>query len=111
MEGRGSAPPQPSPHSLRVDRSLERKESELPRAFAWASVHAVLSVGKVVCAFCERRCEHEFWPVYAAYGGIFIVLSILWGRKIDKIAPDTFDLIGGLVSLTGVFVIMYWPRA
>jgi small multidrug resistance family-3 protein len=48
--------------------------------------------------------------VYAAYGGIFIVLSILWGWKIDKIAPDRFDLIGGLISLTGVFVIMYWPR-
>jgi len=53
----------------------------------------------------------HFGRVYAAYGGIFIVLSILWGWKIDKIAPDRFDLIGGLISLTGVFVIMYWPRA
>jgi small multidrug resistance family-3 protein len=52
----------------------------------------------------------HFGRVYAAYGGIFIVLSILWGWKIDKIAPDRFDLIGGLISLTGVFVIMYWPR-
>ena len=44
-----------STHSLRADRRLrlERKESELPRAFAWAGVRAVLSVGKVVCAFCE----------------------------------------------------------
>lgn len=53
----------------------------------------------------------HFGRVYAAYGGIFIVLSILWGWKIDKIAPDRFDLIGGLISLAGVFVIMYWPRA
>ena len=52
----------------------------------------------------------HFGRVYAAYGGIFIVLSILWGWKIDKITPDRFDLIGGLISLTGVFVIMYWPR-
>ena len=52
----------------------------------------------------------HFGRVYAAYGGIFIVLSILWGWKIDKIAPDRFDLIEGLISLTGVFVIMYWPR-
>ena len=52
----------------------------------------------------------HFGRVYAAYGGIFIVLSIFWGWKIDKIAPDRFDLIGGLISLTGVFVIMYWPR-
>lgn len=52
----------------------------------------------------------NFGRVYAAYGGIFIVLSILWGWQIDKIAPDRFDLIGGLIALIGVVVIMYWPR-
>lgn len=52
----------------------------------------------------------NFGRVYAAYGGVFIVLSILWGWQVDKIAPDRFDLIGGLVALIGVFVIMYWPR-
>ena len=52
----------------------------------------------------------NFGRVYAAYGGIFIVLSILWGWQIDKIAPDRFDLIGGLIALIGVGVIMYWPR-
>jgi len=43
--------------------------------------------------------------VYAAYGGIFIVLSILWGWKVDRIAPDRFDLTGGLVALIGVAII------
>jgi len=52
----------------------------------------------------------HFGRVYAAYGGVFIVLSILWGWKIDKIAPDRFDIIGGMVALLGVVVIMYWPR-
>lgn len=52
----------------------------------------------------------HFGRVYAAYGGIFIMLSLLWGWQIDKIAPDKFDLIGGLICLAGVFVIMYWPR-
>ncbi len=52
----------------------------------------------------------HFGRVYAAYGGVFVVLSILWGWKIDKIVPDRFDLIGGLIALIGVFVIMYWPR-
>ncbi len=40
----------------------------------------------------------HFGRVYAAYGGVFIVLSILWGWKVDKIAPDELDLnwrIGG----------------
>lgn len=52
----------------------------------------------------------NFGRVYAAYGGVFIALSILWGWGIDKVVPDRFDIIGGLISLVGVMVIMYWPR-
>lgn len=52
----------------------------------------------------------HFGRVYAAYGGIFIVLSLLWGWRVDEIAPDRFDLIGSLIALIGVSVIMYWPR-
>lgn len=51
-----------------------------------------------------------FGRVYAAYGGVFIVLSILWGWKIDGAIPDRFDVLGGAVSLAGVGIIMYWPR-
>ena len=52
----------------------------------------------------------NFGRVYAAYGGVFVVLSILWGWGVDKIVPDKFDIIGGLVCLVGVLIIMYWPR-
>lgn len=52
----------------------------------------------------------NFGKVYAAYGGIFIVISILWGWKIDNITPDKFDLIGGFIALVGVIIIMYAPR-
>lgn len=52
----------------------------------------------------------HFGRVYAAYGGIFIVLSLLWGWQVDNTPPDRFDLIGGAISLAGVLVIMYWPR-
>jgi small multidrug resistance family-3 protein len=52
-----------------------------------------------------------FGRVYAAYGGMFIVLSLLWGWRVDKIAPDRCDLIGGTVALVGVFIIMYAPRS
>ncbi|WPC40435.1 YnfA family protein [Clostridium sp. JS66] len=54
--------------------------------------------------------NNSFGRVYAAYGGIFIVLSILWGWKIDSVIPDKFDLIGGVIALIGVLVIMYYPR-
>jgi small multidrug resistance family-3 protein len=49
----------------------------------------------------------HFGRVYAAYGGIFIVLSILWGWKIDGVSSDTYDVIGGFIALLGVFVMMY----
>jgi len=52
----------------------------------------------------------NFGRVYAAYGGVFVALSILWGWRVDKIRPDKFDIIGGLVALVGVAIIMYAPR-
>jgi len=53
----------------------------------------------------------HFGRVYAAYGGVFVIMSILWGWKIDKTNPDRYDIIGGIVCLIGVFIIMYWPRS
>jgi len=53
----------------------------------------------------------HFGRVYAAYGGVFVALSIAWGWLIDKKPPDAFDLIGGAICLVGVGVIMYWPRS
>jgi small multidrug resistance family-3 protein len=52
----------------------------------------------------------SFGRVYAAYGGVFVALSLLWGWRVDGVVPDRFDLIGGAVALAGVFIIMYWPR-
>ena len=52
----------------------------------------------------------NFGRVYAAYGGVFIALSLLWGWAVDGIMPDHFDLIGGLIALVGVGIIMYAPR-
>jgi len=53
----------------------------------------------------------SFGRVYAAYGGVFIALSLLWGWWVDGIRPDRADVIGGLIALTGVAVVMYWPRS
>ncbi|MBO1625342.1 YnfA family protein [Bacillus cereus] len=51
----------------------------------------------------------SFGRIYAAYGGVFIVMSLLWGWMIDKKTPDLFDWAGAAVCLIGVFIIL-WPR-
>ena len=52
----------------------------------------------------------EFGRVYAAYGGIFIVSSIIWGRMVDKKKPDKYEIIGSIVAVIGAIVIFYSPR-
>ncbi|MEN6292483.1 MAG: YnfA family protein [Methanobacterium sp.] len=52
----------------------------------------------------------NFGRVYAAYGGIFIAMAIIWGWQVDKVTPDRFDIIGGIICLLGMAMIMYWPR-
>lgn len=55
--------------------------------------------------------EAHFGRVYAAYGGVFVVLSLLWGWWIDGHTPDRFDWAGAAMCAVGVGVIMYSPRA
>jgi small multidrug resistance family-3 protein len=53
--------------------------------------------------------ESAFGRVYAAYGGIFVILSILWGMVFDHWQPDRYDVLGVAIALVGVSVIM-WGR-
>jgi small multidrug resistance family-3 protein len=53
----------------------------------------------------------NFGRVYAAYGGMFIVLSLIWGWALDGTRPDRFDISGGILCLVGMAVIMYAPRS
>ena len=52
----------------------------------------------------------HFGRVYVAYGGLFIVLSLLWGWQFDGNRPDRADVIGATIALIGVCLMMYWPR-
>ncbi len=52
-----------------------------------------------------------FGRVYAPYGGVFVVLSVLWGWRIDGIRPDRPDGIGATICVLGASIIMYWPRS
>jgi small multidrug resistance family-3 protein len=54
--------------------------------------------------------DANFGRILAAYGGVFVAGSLIWGRVVDGYRPDRFDLTGAAICLFGVGVIMYAPR-
>ncbi|MGH3501028.1 MAG: YnfA family protein [Nocardioidaceae bacterium] len=55
--------------------------------------------------------DPHFGRILAAYGGIFVAGSLLWGGDaLDGFRPDRYDIIGAAICLVGVTVIMYAPR-
>ena len=74
----------------------------------WFAVLGALAL--IIYGIIPTLQPANFGRIYAAYGGVFIVLAILWGWQVDKIRPDKFDLLGSAIALVGVLVIMYAPR-
>ena len=54
--------------------------------------------------------DAHFGRILAAYGGVFVAGSLLWGMVLDGFRPDRFDYLGAAVCLVGVGLIMYAPR-
>jgi small multidrug resistance family-3 protein len=75
--------------------------------FALAGALALTGYGAVAAL----QPDANFGRVLAAYGGVFIVGSLLWGMAVDGFRPDRYDLAGALVCIVGVAVIMYAPRS
>ena len=48
--------------------------------------------------------------VYAAYGGVYILVAVLWLWGVDGIKPTAWDIVGALVALLGMAIIMFGPR-
>ena len=48
--------------------------------------------------------------VYAAYGGVYICVAVLWLWAVDGIKPSWWDLAGSAVALSGMLIIMFAPR-
>jgi small multidrug resistance family-3 protein len=57
-----------------------------------------------------RQPSGDFGRILAAYGGIFVAGSLLWGWGFDGYRPDRFDILGGAICLIGMTVIMFAPR-
>ena len=55
--------------------------------------------------------DAAFGRVLAAYGGVFVVGSLLWAVVADGFRPDRWDVLGAAVCLAGVTLVMYAPRS
>jgi small multidrug resistance family-3 protein len=66
-----------------------------------------LALYGVIAAF---QSFPSFGRVYAAYGGVFVVLSVLWGWGVDKKTPDLYDWVGAAICILGAAIILFAPR-
>ncbi len=69
---------------------------------------AVVLVGYGIIPTFQRTAD--FGRVYAAYGGVFVIMSLLWGWALDGRRPDTYDWLGAAVVAAGVALIFFAPR-
>lgn len=49
--------------------------------------------------------------IYAAYGGVYIGVAILWLWVVDGIKPTSWDMLGAGVAMLGMAIIMFAPRS
>jgi len=75
---------------------------------AWLLVPAALSLA----AFAWLLTLHPqaAGRVYAAYGGVYVGVALLWLWAIDSIRPTLTDVVGVAVCLLGMLIIMFGPR-
>lgn len=49
--------------------------------------------------------------VYAAYGGVYVAVALAWLWSVDRIRPTSWDLAGVAITLAGMAIIAYQPKA
>jgi small multidrug resistance family-3 protein len=74
----------------------------------WLVLPAALSL----TAFAWLLTLHPFAAgrVYAAYGGVYVAVALLWLWLVDGVSADRWDLIGVTVTLAGMAIIAFAPR-
>lgn len=79
----------------------------LERSPPWLAVGAL---SLIVFAYALTRVEAEAaGRAFAAYGGIYIVASLVWLKVVEGVAPDRWDMLGGLICLGGAALILWGP--
>lgn len=78
------------------------------RGLLWAGA-GVIALG-LYGFVATLQPDAQFGRILAAYGGVFVAGSLVWGMAFDGFRPDRADVAGALICLIGVGVIMYAPR-
>ncbi|HVO42785.1 MAG TPA: YnfA family protein [Aggregatilineales bacterium] len=75
---------------------------------AWLLVPAALSLA----AFAWLLTLHPYAAgrVYAAYGGVYVSVALVWLWAVDSVRPTITDWVGVSVCLVGMAIIVFGPR-
>lgn len=76
---------------------------------AWLLVPAALALAAFVWLLSLHPTASG--RVYAAYGGVYVAVALLWLWRVDGVVPSRWDLLGASLCLAGMAVIMLAPRS
>ncbi|WP_428540881.1 YnfA family protein [Rhodopila sp.] len=76
---------------------------------AWLIVPGVASLVVFACLLTLID-TNAAGRAYAAYGGIYILMSLVWLWMVEGHRPDRWDLVGVMVCLAGSALILFGPR-
>lgn len=74
----------------------------------WLLVPAAVSLG--LFAWLLSLHPTAAGRVYAAYGGVYILVAIMWLWLVDGVKPTSWDLLGAAVACLGMAIIMFAPK-
>lgn len=77
-------------------------------ASSWLLIPAAVSL--VVFVWLLTLHPHAAGRVYAAYGGVYVSVALIWLWAVDSIRPTVTDWVGVAIILIGMAVIMSGPR-